>query len=78
MRKVKLTTDRTQSERIVHKILNEEIKRRRSNGESNLIIRKIILYLNLTSGNRPVAAGSTSLTDKIARRDSEWIANTPR
>ena len=68
MRKVKLAIDRTQSEMIAHKSLIEESERRRSNGESNLIIRKghIVSKIDV-QGNRPVAVCSIGLVDKVDR-----------
>ena len=50
----------------VHKSLIEEIERRRSNGESNLKIRKgHIVSKSDVQSNGPVAAGSIGLADKV-------------
>ena len=68
MRKVKLAIDRTQSEMNEHKRLIEEIERRKSHGESNLIIRKgRIVSKSDVQGNRPAAAGSINETGRIVR-----------
>ena len=68
MRKVKLAIDRTQSEMNEHKRLIEEIERRKSHGESNLIIRKgRIVSKSDVQGNRPAAAGSINETGRIDR-----------